>query len=43
MAGIIVVANIDHFDRVDETVVQSIFNEVTLGNDLFSRLVKAVT
>ncbi len=43
MAGIIVVANSEHFDRVDETVVQSIYQEVTLGTDLFSRLVEAVT
>jgi hypothetical protein len=43
MAGIIVVANLEHFDRVDETVVRSIYQEVTLGTDLFSRLVEAVT
>jgi ATP adenylyltransferase/5',5'''-P-1,P-4-tetraphosphate phosphorylase II len=43
MAGIIVVANIDHFDRVDESVVRSMFEEVTLGDNLYSRLVEAVT
>ncbi|MBN1575381.1 MAG: DUF4922 domain-containing protein [Chitinispirillaceae bacterium] len=43
MAGIIVVANADHFDRVDETVVHSMFREVTFGDDLFSRLAEAVT
>ncbi|MBN1308458.1 MAG: DUF4922 domain-containing protein, partial [Chitinispirillaceae bacterium] len=31
MAGIVVVADIDHFDRVDENVVYSMFREVTLG------------
>jgi ATP adenylyltransferase/5',5'''-P-1,P-4-tetraphosphate phosphorylase II len=43
MAGIVVVANMDHFDRVNENVVLSMYKEVTLGNDLFSRLVEAVT
>jgi hypothetical protein len=43
MAGIIVVANVNHFDRVDETVVLDMYKEVTLDNDLFSRLKEAVT
>jgi hypothetical protein len=42
MAGIIVVADVAHFDRVDEAAVRSIYEEVTLGNDLFSQLVEAV-
>jgi ATP adenylyltransferase/5',5'''-P-1,P-4-tetraphosphate phosphorylase II len=43
MAGIIVVANIDHFDRVDEVALLSMFKEVSLGSDLFSKLTEAVT
>jgi len=42
MAGIIVVANTGHFDRVDEKVVHAMFEEVTLGNDHFSRLKEAI-
>ena len=42
MAGIIVVADSNHFDRVDEDVVLSMYDEVTLGETLFNRLVEAV-
>jgi hypothetical protein len=42
MAGIIVVADGSHFDRVDENVVLSMYDEVTLGEAPFARLVKAV-
>ena len=41
MAGIIVVADPGHFDRVTETVVDGIFSEVTLGQEQFARLSKA--
>lgn len=43
MAGIIVVSNIDHYDRVDETTLLSMFREVSLGSNLFSLLTEAVT
>ena len=42
MAGIVVVAEATHFDRVDAEAVRTIYREVTLGPDLFSRLAKAV-
>jgi len=42
MAGIVVVADPDHFDRVDENALASMFREVTLGGDAFSRLAEAV-
>jgi ATP adenylyltransferase/5',5'''-P-1,P-4-tetraphosphate phosphorylase II len=43
MAGIIVVAEAVHFDRVDEETVRDIYREVTLGTDQFSRLMELVT
>ena len=39
MAGIVVVADGTHFDRVDEAALRSMYGEVTIGNDSFSRLV----
>ncbi|MBD3241916.1 MAG: DUF4922 domain-containing protein [Chitinivibrionales bacterium] len=42
MAGVVVVADVDHFDRVNEAVVRSVYEEVTLGSELFNRLVEAV-
>lgn len=42
MAGVVVVADPAHFDRVDESVVGEIFSEVTLERERFERLAQAV-
>jgi ATP adenylyltransferase/5',5'''-P-1,P-4-tetraphosphate phosphorylase II len=42
MAGIIVVADATHFDRVHKDTVLGIYREVTLEKDQFSRLVELV-
>ncbi|MBN1757064.1 MAG: DUF4922 domain-containing protein [Chitinispirillaceae bacterium] len=42
MAGVIVVADESHFDRVDAAAVQSIYREVTLDDTFFSEFVKAM-
>ena len=42
MAGVIVVADRSHFDRVDAPAIQSIYREVTMEDTLFSNFVKAV-
>ena len=43
MAGILVVAEPDHFDRLDQAIARSIYEEVTLERDLFNKLAEAVT
>jgi hypothetical protein len=40
MAGIVVVADDTHFDRVDEAAVKAMYGEVTLDPTRFSRLAK---
>jgi hypothetical protein len=42
MAGILVVADADHFDRVDEATAQSVFEEVSLGENQFRALLESV-
>lgn len=42
MAGVVVVADVKHFDRVDEAVVRGVYEEVTLKRETFDRLVEAV-
>ena len=43
MAGVIVVADRDHFDRVDAEAVAALYREVTLDAHSFSRLVEMTT
>jgi hypothetical protein len=43
MAGILVVADPDHFDRVDQQAAVSIYREVSLDAEEFDQLAKAVT
>lgn len=43
MAGIMVVADGDHFDRVDEQRALSIYEEVTLEPELFNKLAESVS
>ncbi len=43
MAGIMVVADGDHFDRVDERRALSIYEEVTLERELFIKLAESVS
>jgi hypothetical protein len=43
MAGIMVVADPDHFDRVDQQTAVSIYREVSLDAGEFDRVAKAVT
>jgi hypothetical protein len=43
MAGILVVAEPDHFDRVDQETAVSIYEEVSLDAEQFDRLKKAVS
>lgn len=43
MAGVIVVADLDHFDRVDAEAVAAIYREVTLDAYSFSRLTEMTT
>ena len=42
MAGILVVAEPDHFDRVDRETAVSIYEEVSLDAGQFDQLAKAV-
>jgi hypothetical protein len=42
MAGILVVADADHFDRIDETTARSIFEEVSLEEERFQTLLEKV-
>jgi hypothetical protein len=42
MAGILVVADADHFDRIDEMTAQSIFEEVSLEEEHFQTLLEKV-
>ncbi len=43
MAGILVVAETEHFERVDAETARSIYEEVSLDAGRFTRLVEAVT
>ncbi|MBW1808757.1 MAG: DUF4922 domain-containing protein [Deltaproteobacteria bacterium] len=43
MAGILVVAEPDHFDRLDQATARSIYEEVTIDRDRFSKLTEVVT
>jgi hypothetical protein len=43
MAGILVVAEPDHFDRIDTLTARAIYEEVTLDEERFARLREAVT
>jgi ATP adenylyltransferase/5',5'''-P-1,P-4-tetraphosphate phosphorylase II len=43
LAGVIVVAEEEHFDRVDEETAFSIYQEVSLEEDRFAKLVETVT
>ncbi len=43
MAGIMVVADGDHFDRVDERRALSIYEEVTLERELFNKLSESLS
>ncbi len=43
MAGVMVVAESEHFERVDESTVRSIYQEVSLPAADFGKLVEAVT
>jgi hypothetical protein len=43
MAGILVVADAEHFDRIDEAMAQSIFDEVSLKEERFRTLLEHVT
>jgi hypothetical protein len=40
MAGIMVVADADHFDRVDETTARAILEEVSLEEKRFQTLLE---
>jgi hypothetical protein len=42
MAGIIVVADVNHFSRVDETVASAIYQEVTINASLFHQLTEEI-
>jgi hypothetical protein len=42
MAGVLVVADADHFDRVDEQTTLSIYEEVSLGEKQFGTLAEKV-
>ncbi len=42
MAGVVVVADVNHFDRVNEAVVRGVYEQVTVRRDTFDRLVEAV-
>jgi hypothetical protein len=43
MAGILVVAEPDHFDRVDQATALAIYQEVSLDEERFAKLIGAVT
>ena len=42
MAGVLVILNIDDYDRVDEKVIYSVFDEVTHSRDLIENLVESL-
>ena len=42
MAGIVVVANVNHFNRVDESVVIDIYREVTVDAETFNQLAEEI-
>lgn len=43
MTGVLVLADVGHFDRIDEESAQAIYDEVSLNESLFARWVKEVS
>jgi hypothetical protein len=43
MAGLLVVADAEHFERVDEETALSIYEEVSLGEETFAKLVETLS
>jgi hypothetical protein len=42
MAGVLVISNIEDFDRVDEKVIYSVFDEVTHRKDLIEKVMESL-